>query len=241
MLELEEDNIIKIIIELLEVNKIQLSELQKYSSEDFIHIVSLFKNGPFNNTTDNPISDYLPLTSSIIKDLQFQDIMRQKIEHIETIDDILLRELKQRLSGNGGIIYSSVISEITALNVAQLQLILEEYRIVMDNITLNLKELETKLKQSSPMDYNLSAGLSQNQQTHTLIMDIIERHTLISQLPLEYNHKRKKETKKVMAKLMNIYTMQSERDVFMQVFESEISNSTDNHLENNQENNIEFF
>src|SRR6478609_6964352 len=113
MLPLEENNIIKIIIELLEGNKIQIIKLQRCSSEDFLFVGGQLKNNSVND------SGYQSAINAIIKELQFHDIMRQKLEHVEAIDDLLLKELKQRLTGHGGIIFSSVIPEITSLNVAQ--------------------------------------------------------------------------------------------------------------------------
>ncbi|MBO9703157.1 MAG: hypothetical protein J7604_23285 [Sporocytophaga sp.] len=239
MLELEEGNIIKIIIELLDGNKIQILKLQKCSSEYFLLIGSLIKNIPLPNISDKTVVVDQTVISCIIKDLQYQDIMRQKLEHIETIDDMLLKELKQRTTGNGGIVFSSVIPEITSLNIAQLKLILDEYKLIIDNIQKNLQKLEAH--QIEATSVNVSKNLEHNQLTNTLIMDIIERHDLISQLSLKYNFKRKKDVKGVVLKLINVYTMQSERDVFNQTFEREINNCQDNQFENNQENNIEFF
>ncbi|MCR6641218.1 MAG: hypothetical protein NVV82_20025 [Sporocytophaga sp.] len=239
MLELEEDNIIKNIIELLEGNKIQILKLQKCSSEYFLLIGSLIKNISLHNISDKTVIINQTAISCIIKDLQYQDAMRQKLEHIETIDDMLLKELKQRLIGHGGILYSCIIPEITSLNIAQLNLILDEYRLVVDNIQKNLQKLEAHHIEATSV--NITKHLELNPLTNTLIMDIIERHTLISRLSLENNHKRKKDIKAVVIKLINHYTMQSERDVFNQTFEREINNCRDNQFENNQENNIEFF
>ncbi|WP_028980179.1 hypothetical protein [Sporocytophaga myxococcoides] len=236
MLQLEEDNIIKSIIELLEGNKIQILKLQKCSSEDFLLIASLFKNNSPNNKT---ITVDPTIVSCIIKDLQYQDAMRQKLEHIETIDDLLLKELKQSLIQNGDIIYCTVIREIITLNIAQLKVMSEEYRLIVENLQKNIQKIETK--EIVDNSYNISKYLSQNQLTDTLIKDIIEKHTLISKLSLEYKHKRKKDINAVLLKLRDVYTMQSERDVFNKIFEKEIRNNQDNQFESNQENNIEFF
>jgi len=239
MLELEEDNIIKTIIELLEGNKIQILKLQKCSSEDFLFIGSLIKNNSTHNISDKTVSTDQTAISCIIKDLQYQDAMRQKLEHIETIDDMLLMELKQRHTGHGNVVFSSLIPEITSLNIAQLKLILDEYKLVIDSIHKNLQKADIHHIEATSINIPKYSG--QIQLTNTLIMDIIERHTLISQLSLQYSQNRKKDIKSVISKLINVYTMQSERDVFKQVFEKEISNCTDNQSENNEENNIEFF
>jgi cob(I)alamin adenosyltransferase len=144
----------------------KINLLHQHSSEDFKALSIAIRNhykqvfaihqtviqiaaGVYANNTLLPkeAEDNLVHISNIITNLQFDDIIRQKLEHIQqTIHDIIheLGTLQQRTDDgkHQPIKYLSILSEITKLHAAQLIQTNQDYQQAFEGIKKNLSSVQ---------------------------------------------------------------------------------------------------
>lgn len=97
--------------------------------------------------------------NNIITHLQYQDIIRQKIEHIQKSHHTIIKELtedqNERCSGCMPGDYSK-ISDIVDLQAAQLLLVSKEYQNALNVITMNFQEIAIALSTISGISNEFS-------------------------------------------------------------------------------------
>jgi hypothetical protein len=128
----------------------QLSHLLKYAFEDYIslsnslgsfyNILKEFYNESGAFIDKDKLETILESLDQIIVDLQFHDIIRQKLEHIQKIHTVLLVELENGISDVNKTQYVVILPEVCKLNVEQLKLINEEYQTHSESIKSALQE-----------------------------------------------------------------------------------------------------
>jgi flagellin-specific chaperone FliS len=111
------------------------------------------------------IEDNLTYMSNIITSLQFDDIVRQKLEHIQQtivgiIDELNSIRQKTNIKESQPIKYLSILSEITSLHAAQLIQTNQDYQKAFAGIKANLEGVQ----QSSVLIVtNINALLAQHE------------------------------------------------------------------------------
>lgn len=217
---------------LVDSNK-QIEYLLNYSFEDFVklstrlkdyysEVKKFFEENEVNPENRELRKSYLDAINHLIIDLQFHDIIRQKLEHIEEIHDNVIGELEVTDSGANldGTKYISIIPEISVLHTLQLQGLRKEYNDATNDIGEALNELIHLGKRAEAMgaidhedterhakEFNKVVGKLKDelQQINTSFVD---GDTLSP-------------SQEVLDKLKDvesIYTMKSERDVFNVLF-----------------------
>ncbi|HAN77545.1 MAG TPA: hypothetical protein DCQ31_07120 [Bacteroidales bacterium] len=100
--------------------------------------------------------------ANIIKNLQYHDIIRQKMEHISATHKELLEELNQFKHSDSKVVlfsqakYASQIPEIAELQAAQLVFTNKEYQKAIESITASFLETGSKLIKVSELTSELS-------------------------------------------------------------------------------------
>lgn len=111
--------------------------------------------------------------AEIITKLQYQDIIRQKMEHIQASHRSLMQELNTISTGlkqeNRDAVYSK-IKDIAALQAAQLIHANKEYQGAIESITENFMTIGDTLSDISFMCRNFTAEKSENEDNHYLLL-----------------------------------------------------------------------
>ena len=228
------------------VNK-SLGQLHQYSSDDFVPVNKIFKNYYDQSKNVDPVVEekpefkvYKEVIGKIITDLQFHDIIRQKLEHIENINNLLIEELNIRVKDMS---YDSefiaVIPDICKVNEAQLVMINEEYQSTICKLRINLENMENYIAKATSVSLNLSNSFSQSANFNKLYREIISSLTHIASFISDDEKWTEQGRIDAINKIGSMYTMQSERAVFSKIFLSSVSLEADNAI--NGEDDIEFF
>ncbi len=201
----------------------QLDELLKFAFADYVSLSNSLGNF-YNKLKDfydesgafvdkEKIESLLESLNQIIVDLQFHDIIRQKLEHIEFVHDAMIKEADSGLQISKTK-YLRVYPEIAKLHQAQLLFISKEY----SKHSLNIKYVLTK---------GIGEGIS---SLENFVFDFSETfnhidgfsetiQTMInSLLGLSKDLVDGGDEFEVLNEIKKGYSMQSEREVFNQVF-----------------------
>jgi hypothetical protein len=237
-----------LVSKLLQINK-DITKLHQYSSDDFLPVNKIFKNyydQSKKTKNDQPDTveegNYKSIIGRIITDLQFHDIIRQKLEHIETINCTLIDELGKVNGDNtykSG--YLSIMPEICQVNEAQLTLIHEEYQSTICKLRIDLEHMEEYIARVSSVSLNLSNSFTQSSNFNKLYNEIVKSLNVIS--GSSSSDAKSSEGRDVVIKsVAAVYTMQSERKIFDKIFyKNGDLQAAGSECKSNNEDDIEFF
>ena len=163
-------------------DKIDVSfELYNKKNKEASHLYTALKEQTDRNAVN---------IASIITNLQYHDIIRQKIEHIRKIHKDLIEELGVFLEGDSdkAMIHNKIktyikIRDISGLQAAQLLHANNQYQNAINEISKNLEAIGNEMMVISSMCDNL-VGKSEQSKSHYL-NDIID----YLGAALQYNHK----------------------------------------------------
>jgi predicted RNA-binding protein with EMAP domain len=211
----------------------QIEYLLNYSFDDFVklstrlkdyysEVKKFFERNEITSENREVRKSYLDAINHLIIDLQFHDIIRQKLEHIEEVHKSIIDELEETdpNSNLGNTKFICIIPEISILHTLQLKGLRKEYNDATNDIGEALDELIHLGKRAEAMgaidhedterharEFNKVVGKLKEdlQQINT---SFVEGDTLSP-------------SQEVLDKLEiieSIYTMKSERDVFNNLF-----------------------
>jgi len=158
---------------------IEIVNRKNLESENYIPVLK----EKINNSAGN-ISD-------IIKHLQYHDIIRQKVEHIQQSHFKIIASLKKEMPGSDlnaemeNEKLFSLIADISGLQAAQLILITKEYQKALEVISANFQNMTDDLSAISTISHEFSFE-ADNSET-TLIRHVQERLDRSLRLLDEYN------------------------------------------------------
>lgn len=123
--------------------------------------------------------------AEIITKLQYQDIIRQKMEHIQASHRGLMRDLNlisnDNKEENRDLVYGK-IKDIAALQAAQLIHANKEYQGAVESITDNFMTISDTLTDISTMCRNFTLEKSENEDNHYLLLTKkLERTSIVIQ------------------------------------------------------------
>ncbi len=164
---------------------------------------------------------FLKSINQLIIDLQFHDIIRQKLEHIKTAQEFTIDEIKSLQPGTklDNTSYVYIIPEISLLHAQQLDVLRGEYKFATDGIKDALTEI---LHVGKTYDATLFyvTDTVKHAQEFSRVVDQLARDLDLLCVPYEKG-KKLEITEVTLVKLTAIeklYTMKSERDVFNSIF-----------------------
>jgi hypothetical protein len=205
----------------------QLSHLLKYAFEDYVSLSNSLGNfynklKEFYNESGafvdkSKLESLLESLNQIIVDLQFHDIIRQKLEHIEQIHAKLLKELENQASDINTTKYAVILPEICKLNVEQLKFISEEYQSHSGSIKHALqKGVGNRVSSLENFVFDFSDTFNHTDSFSDTIGNIINSLKIVGDQVVEARDDN------FFDKVLNmkkIYSMRTEREVFNKVFE----------------------
>lgn len=196
------ENIKKLEIELKKLDK------EEYWPDNFVHRI--------NNHTQNCFANM----GEIITNIQYHDIIRQKMEHIQTSQKELISDL-DGLNNNSNEIEDQLkvvmsIPEITEIQVAQLLYTNKDYQTSIEKITSRLIEVGRELKDLNALYINIGANTEGFQ-------DLFIKHLQTTQNSfIEYNSNLKnnwEHTSEGVNKILNEYNIL--KGIFNETFKEE--------------------
>jgi len=205
----------------------QLSHLLKYAFEDYVSLSNSLGNfynklkefynesGAFVDKTK--LESLLESLNQIIVDLQFHDIIRQKLEHIEEIHASLLKELENVPSDINKSKYAVILPELCKLNVAQLKFISEEYQSHSGSIKQALqKGVGHQVSSLENFVFDFSGTFDHTDSFSDTIDNIVKSLEIVGEVVIEG---RNEDYVSKILTMKNIYSMRTEREVFNTIFE----------------------
>ena len=145
---------------------------QIYSNVNFLsnkHEEALLQVPKLSQKTNNCYTGI----SKIITNLQYHDIIRQKMQHIQEAHKELIRELNlMEENQNDQIVlfkqakYASQIPAIAQLQIAQLLYTNKEYQRAIQVITSKFDEIGSEMKEISDMCFQIASHTHKSEETH---------------------------------------------------------------------------
>ncbi len=202
-----------------------IDELIKISAEDFLrwtsHVKAFHKfiNALAHDSNKSLLNDNLSL---MVKDLQFHDIISQKLRHIQSVFSTLKTEFKQLLNGDitmDKALYVYAFPDILLLDRALFDFIIKEYKTSTENLK---QELSNLWKEEKIRDLLKSETLvmSRKSEFYTLAVQLsnclANLNTLAAPMLLEGKNIPRRD--RVLDKVKKGFTMRSERMIYNRVF-----------------------
>jgi hypothetical protein len=179
-LEIKVEKSLQLYIDLSKETKVNISlVLQKYQESKLQFPVLKEKSVNSSKSINN-----------IITHLQYQDIIRQKIEHIQTSHSRIISDLNQTITDKSSEINRIAndyqkIGDIAGLQAAQLLMVSKEYQNALDIITNNFKDIADDLTTIS----NISTEFSyKDNKSEITLLKQIKNQMDRSIILLDINH-----------------------------------------------------
>jgi hypothetical protein len=182
-----------------------LEELEMLLAEDFHLLSSEIKNIPESKRQDYA-SDY----SNLIQLLQYHDLIRQKVQHVQQLNLLFDEEVKDTL---GMLDYASVAPDLFVLMIELLRFSKQEYAKVITKVKSHLSKLEQGIYWDEK-NFNLFY-----ENILALIYKMEKLYIKIGQQQ-QRNHLQLINAQEKMQKVYQTFSMESERDIFWSVMKS---------------------
>jgi hypothetical protein len=223
---------------IIEEANLLLASLIDIVSADFLPLNKLLRNYHRKAESRNECCTNASASSrecyenleQVVKNLQFHDILHQKISHVAHINNLLIEDLNQDRR-----FYSSMMAEILQLNQLQLELMENEYCNALKEIKTSLQKVEKHISNFSLVSLNLSDFIESSEAFGRIIQLVRD---LFSQAIIESLNAGQGHVEQVLSAIASSYTMESEHRVFKEFF-SEYSFSF--YQNSQQEADIELF
>ncbi|MBO9703129.1 MAG: hypothetical protein J7604_23145 [Sporocytophaga sp.] len=198
-----------------DVNK-KIKLLVELISSEFKNIVFFLKGYPAQEDRENQYEqNRLPteIISSITTNLQYQDILSQRLDHIKVINDMIIQEFKEsEYAKDNSTVLITHTNKITEVNTRQLE---ETYNEYISICAILRRDLDNFEKQSRPKNSNSLSSyvpFKNSLKIGALVSEIKQNLKAIASINFDYSDAAR--TLDVAAmKIQSVYTMQSERDV----------------------------
>ncbi len=212
----------------------EIHYLLKYSFQDFLALSQSLKDyysnlkeyykQEFEKGIDDNQTEKKHLLSSVnqlIIELQFHDIIRQKLEHIETIQDQVVLEIvsKPDKVDFKSTDYIFILPEISLLNKNQLDSLNQEYLNATVGIQDSLNNIISIIRNNDMVGLDLTETEKHAQDFNKVVAKLTDdlnslNVTFLKEGDLDVSELSLQKLKNV----EKLYTMKSERDVFNALF-----------------------
>ncbi|GAL87635.1 hypothetical protein MYP_4865 [Sporocytophaga myxococcoides] len=203
-------------IKLTEVVNKKIKILIEQISGDFKNIVSFIKGYSIHDNFKNHHEPIIPsddIISSITTNLQYQDILSQRLDHIIMINTLIIQELKNTEHANGGstelITYSGKITEV---NIRQLEDAYNEYISICSILRKDLDKFEKQNRLKNSNTLSPFIPFKNSLKIATLVSEIKQNLKVMTSINFEVSDSGQSIDQAAM-KVQSIYTMQSEREI----------------------------
>jgi hypothetical protein len=219
---------IRLISDLEVVNR-KISFLSELSSEDFLPLnqklkfyqTCLYKlSGNSQFQEDLEASGVSNSISELVRDMQFHDVIQQKLEHIKIINNEIAKELNKVNYDESYLEktkYIKIIPLLSRINLIQLYVINSEYREVVNNLRKTITSIDHYMKVAAcPSPVFFFTNARSYEELTEVICGNLKR---ISKMTYSNHNLNNNIVASDLEYVTNVYTMKSERDIFNKVFE----------------------
>lgn len=198
-----------------DVNK-KIKLLVELISSEFKNIVSFLKGHPAQEDRENHYKQNsfpVEIISSITTNLQYQDILSQRLDHIKVINDLILQEFKEsEHSKTDSAVLRTHSNRITEVNTRQLEETYDEYISICSILRKDLDNFEKQSRPKNSNSLNSYVPFKNSLKIGALVSEIKQNLKVIASINFEFSDSTLTLDKAAM-KIQSVYTMQSERDV----------------------------
>lgn len=157
--------------------------------------------------------------NQIIVELQYHDIIRQKLEHIQvsynkTLEEVNTKGLEEVSTSD----YLYILPEIAQLTIHQFELIEQEYKEACTYIRNTLKDIENNKKIAKILDFKITNTFNNIQNLSKVIEQINQPLQHIVNSSKLSTDTFDELTLEKLKEIYKLYTMQSERQIFDKLF-----------------------
>lgn len=202
-----------------EINS-RISLLDEYSIKDLLALSTKLKTyqaqvdkyvteAGATDESKNRWSGFNNAISKIIVDLQFNDIIRQKLEHMTAIHNSIISELSQDKGK-----HLVILPGIFRLQIAQLEYINKEYVKAVGDVKEQLVNIWRDSVIANKIELNFLSTLNHASKFSETIGDATAKLNTLITTAVDDREFAQSEVEHI----MNLYSMQSEREVFGKVF-----------------------
>ncbi len=208
-------------IKLNEVVNKKIKLLIEQISDEFKNIIFFIKDHSIHKDSENHSDQNMSsdeVISCITTHLQYQDILSQRLDHITSINALVVQEFKESEHSKDGITeLKTYITKITEVNIRQLGEVYTEYISICSILRKNLDKFE-KQNKLKPSDVSSTFVPFKNSlRIGSLVTDIKQNMEVMASLNFEVSDSGQS-LDQVAMRIQSIYTMQSERDILYACF-----------------------
>ncbi|MCP4522000.1 MAG: hypothetical protein GY827_09980 [Cytophagales bacterium] len=214
---------------IIEETGVYAEMILQYSFEDFVELSTKVK--PYTAVLKEKMDDDdgVDVTvkkqvasdlNQVIVELQYHDIIRQKLEHIQFSYEASMKEAKdiKDLGEVNDTDYLYIVSENAQLTIHQFELIEEEYKEACTYIQSVLKTIENNKGLSELLDFSIKNSFNNVEPLSKAIESLskpLQDIVNTAQLSTDYFDE---VTLEKLKRIYSQYTMQSERGIFDKLF-----------------------
>jgi hypothetical protein len=216
------------LLKLTETVNYKLALLLEFLNEEFLPISKVFKiysreeDLKADNNSEEVIF-YKQIRARIITNLQYHDIIHQRIEHVIKVNSYICNEL---LSLNtpencNELVMVPNLDRIALLNSEQITSIAAEYREVSNKVRHDLSLLQYYIAKVSAISLDLTDFFTNTAYFDKLMKDLGQHFFMMENgcfICLTGDDKKDEKWFRAVDLINNSYTMQSERDVLISCF-----------------------
>lgn len=179
-------------------------------------------SGDLTPTLSGKISAAVKSFDTILIELQYHDIIRQKLEHIYTVEAALSKEFNLIYEKQGNFVdshYTLVMYDLMSLAYNQLSHIRREYMFSSNKIQKFLRRLWADREIAKTLELFLFNTAENLKNVLNALDMIIKMHQALRQENPEFEIQIPEEQRmKILNEVKALYTMDSEREVFNETF-----------------------
>ena len=179
-------------------------------------------SGDLTTNLSNKISSAIKSFDKIIIELQYHDIIRQKLEHIHTIESALSKEFNLIYEKQEKFLhphYTLVMYDLMSLAYNQLSHIRRDYMFASNKIQSILRKLWADREISKTLELFLFNTAENLRNVITALDLIIKMHEALRKENPEFEIRISEDRRmKILNEVKALYTMDAEREVFNQTF-----------------------
>lgn len=201
----------------------KIARLEKLMENDFGVLIKCIRNGESQTTS-------MEQRQKLIEQLQYHDIIRQKIQHVGEFAEVMETEASRLADENGQ--EPSLLPGLLELSMAMLQFAGLEYEEIRDEIMLELQLLELvhNCQNESYEQFRLEIG--------ELIKCLGRIYLLVDGTEDLQNFKLSAEKLKAVCKS---FSMETEREIFRSLFNPDVESNNAAVRQDHPSDNIELF
>lgn len=193
----------------------KISRVQELLNSDFLRMSDVLKNYSNKHISSSGID--FSCIDNVIIDLQYNDIISQKLTHIKHLNDRIMDDKSQSVCELHATSFGSISYEIMLVNIGQLDRIREELDDILSRMKKNVSGIEELICRTSEVSLNLQGIFTHSEEVFELV-DALSMSIKKLMKDMDKSALAEKDKIRNILKVGEIYTVDSEREILKDVF-----------------------